>query len=46
MRIELVNGLLHSKLTLTYHGHTETIDRLIIDTGAAQTLISADAVFD
>jgi hypothetical protein len=46
MKIEYTNGLLYAELTLSYQGKTKAIDRLIIDTGAAQTLLSADAVFD
>ncbi|GAX88440.1 aspartyl protease family protein [Effusibacillus lacus] len=46
MKIDLVNHLLHTSLIITYGGRTESIDRLVVDTGAAQTLISSDAVFD
>lgn len=46
MNIEYVNGLLHAKMSITYQGQTTTIDRLVIDTGAWKTLLSADVVFD
>jgi hypothetical protein len=41
-----MNGLLHATVTLTYQGRAAVIERVIVDTGAARTLISADAVFD
>lgn len=33
-------------MTISYKGKTKVIDKLIIDTGAAHTLISSDIVFD
>ncbi len=44
MRIEYQDGLLFVSLTLTYQGRTHTVDRIILDTGAVQSLIDRDAV--
>lgn len=44
MKIEYQNGLLFVSLTLTYHGRTHSIDRVVLDTGAVQSLIDRDAV--
>ncbi|MBT2291687.1 retropepsin-like domain-containing protein [Paenibacillus albidus] len=44
MKIEYVDGLLQTSLTLKYKGQPLTIDKLVIDTGASHTLLSADAV--
>jgi len=46
VRIDLVDGLLQTSITIIYKGHSLTIDKLVIDTGASHTLISADAVAD
>ncbi|WP_151735387.1 retropepsin-like aspartic protease [Paenibacillus tengchongensis] len=46
MKIDYVDGLLQTSLTLIYKGQPLTIDKLVIDTGASHTLISADAVAD
>lgn len=46
MRIDYVDGLLQTSLTLIYKGQALTIDKLVIDTGASHTLLSADAVAD
>ncbi|WP_019121863.1 aspartyl protease family protein [Brevibacillus massiliensis] len=37
---------LHAAITLSYKGKITKIENVIVDTGAAHTLISADAVFD
>ena len=44
MRIELVNHLLETKMAISYKGKMKTIDKLVIDTGAAHTIISSDIV--
>ena len=44
MRIDLQDGLLFVSLTLVYQGRTYTIDRVVLDTGAAQSLLDRDAV--
>lgn len=44
MKIDLVNGLLQTSITLIYKGQTLTVDKVVIDTGASHTLLSADIV--
>lgn len=44
MKIEYVDGLLQTSLILNFKGQALTIDKLVIDTGASHTLLSADAV--
>ncbi|MEC0228193.1 aspartyl protease family protein [Paenibacillus alba] len=44
MKIDYVDGLLQTSITLNYKGQVLTIDKLVIDTGASHTLISADIV--
>ncbi|MDQ1910122.1 retropepsin-like aspartic protease [Paenibacillus sp. GD4] len=46
MIIELVDGLLQTTIKINYKGQALTIDKLVIDTGASHTLLSADAVAD
>ncbi|MCM3764482.1 retropepsin-like aspartic protease [Neobacillus niacini] len=46
MKLELINQLLESQITICYNGQTKVIDKLIIDTGAAHTIISSDIVDD
>ncbi|MBD0382632.1 aspartyl protease family protein [Paenibacillus sedimenti] len=46
MKIDLVDGLLQTSITINYKGQPLTIDKLVIDTGASHTLLSADAVSD
>ncbi|MCJ7842162.1 retroviral-like aspartic protease family protein [Lederbergia sp. NSJ-179] len=46
MKLEIVNRLLEVEMTISYKGKTKIIDKLIIDTGAAHTLISSDVVED
>jgi hypothetical protein len=46
MKIDLVDGLLQTSIMINYEGQTLTIDKLVIDTGASHTLLSADAVAD
>ncbi|MGG6312409.1 retropepsin-like aspartic protease [Paenibacillus macerans] len=42
MRIEYIDNLLQTSMTIRYKGRSLTIDHLFIDTGAAHTLISSD----
>ncbi|QQE77847.1 aspartyl protease family protein [Alicyclobacillus sp. SO9] len=44
MRIEYSHGLLLASLTITYRGQSKVIDRMAVDTGAAQTIVVSDAV--
>lgn len=42
MRIEYIDNLLQTSMTIRYKGRSLTIDHLVIDTGAAHTLLSSD----
>jgi len=44
VRIDYRDGLLFVSLTLEYGGHTQTVHNVILDTGAAQSLIAREAV--
>ncbi|WML41525.1 retropepsin-like aspartic protease [Neobacillus sp. OS1-2] len=44
MKLELVNLLLEGKMAISYKGQAKVIDKLVVDTGAAHTLISSDVV--
>lgn len=46
MKIDYVDYLLQTSLTIHYQGKTKVIDRMVIDTGAAHSLISSDIVDD
>lgn len=42
MQIALVDNLLQTSMTIHYKGSSMTIDHLVIDTGAAHSLLSSD----
>lgn len=42
MRIDLIDNLLQTSMTIYYKGRSMTIDNLVIDTGAAHSLLSSD----
>ena len=44
MKIEYKNGLLYTSLEIIYKGKRKIVNDIIIDTGAAHTIISPDAV--
>ncbi|MEF2247344.1 retropepsin-like aspartic protease [Paenibacillus sp. IITD108] len=44
MLIELVDNLLQASITICYKDRSLTIDNLVIDTGAAHSLLSSDVV--
>ena len=44
MDIEFRNGLLFTSMEITFRGMTKMVDNIVIDTGAAETLISPDIV--
>ncbi|WP_028986472.1 retropepsin-like aspartic protease [Thermicanus aegyptius] len=46
MNLELTDGLLFSSVVITYRGKSVTIRNVVIDTGAAESIISIDAVDD
>lgn len=41
-----MNHLLEVKMAISYKGITKIIDKLVVDTGAAHTIISSDIVED
>ncbi|MFD7524350.1 retropepsin-like aspartic protease [Paenibacillus chitinolyticus] len=44
MQIDLIDGLLQTSMTICYKGRSLIIDNLVIDTGAAHSLLSSDVV--
>lgn len=46
MKIELVDGLLQTSITIHFKGRALKLDKLVIDTGASHTLLSADVLAD
>ena len=44
MEIRFCDGLLFTSIKLTLDGNTKVIDNIVIDTGAAETIISPDVV--
>ncbi len=44
MRLELRDGLIFTSLSITYKGKIKRIENIILDTGAAQSIVSPDAV--
>ncbi len=46
MDIKLCDGLLYTAITISYRGIEKKIDNIVIDTGAAETIISPDIVED
>lgn len=46
MDIEFRDGLLFTSIRITYKNNYKIIDNVIIDTGAAETIISTDVVSD
>lgn len=46
MKIEFRDGLIFTSIEITYKGKSKVINNMVIDTGAAKTLISAYEVED
>lgn len=46
MKIEYRDGLLFTSIEIKYMGKSKVIDNIVIDTGAAQSLISQESVDD
>lgn len=46
MKLELRNGLLFTSLKIIFQGNEKIINNIVLDTGAAETLISPEAVLD
>jgi hypothetical protein len=44
MKNDFVDGLLQTSITLYYKGQVLTLNKLVIDTGASNTLLAADVV--
>lgn len=44
MNLELRDGLLFASIQLSFRGNKRIIDNIVIDTGAAESIISPDAV--
>jgi hypothetical protein len=44
MKIELIDHLLQTSMTVNYKGNSIKIDNLVIDTGAEHSLLSSDTV--
>ncbi|MNZ40074.1 hypothetical protein D3C78_575790 [compost metagenome] len=44
MQIKYIDSLLQTSMMIRYKGRSLTIDRLVIDTGAAHSLLSSDIV--
>ena len=44
MKLEYRNGLLFASIDIVFRGRRITVHDVIIDTGAVQTILSADAV--
>ncbi|MDM8548910.1 hypothetical protein QUF72_02485 [Desulfobacterales bacterium HSG2] len=46
MKIEIRNGLAYTSVSLTYEGRQITLDNILLDTGSAGTIFSADKILD
>ncbi|AGK98577.1 retropepsin-like aspartic protease [Clostridium pasteurianum] len=46
MKIEYRDGLIYTSINISYKGNSKIIDNVVIDTGAAGSIISPDAVDD
>lgn len=46
MNLEFKGGLLFTTIELTFSGHRKTIGNVVVDTGAAESIISPDVVED
>jgi len=46
MKLEFKDGLIFTSISITYKEHSKIIDNVVIDTGAAGSIISPDAVDD
>jgi hypothetical protein len=46
MQIEFQDGLLFASIQISFRGSTKVIENIVIDTGAAESIISPDAVED
>lgn len=46
MNIKFQDGLLFTSIQISFRGSTKVIENIVIDTGAAETIMSPDAVED
>ena len=46
MKIEVIDGLLLASIAIKYQGKCQTINRVVVDTGASHTILSSDAVHE
>ena len=46
MKLEYRDGLIFTKIELTYNNKTKTLDNIVLDTGATKSLISQEVVDD
>jgi len=46
MNMKFQDGLLYTSIQISFRGRTKVIENIVIDTGAAETIISPDAVED
>ncbi|KGK87399.1 aspartyl protease [Desulfosporosinus sp. HMP52] len=46
MNMKFQDGLLFTSIQISFRGNTKVIENIVIDTGAAETIISPDAVED
>lgn len=46
MNIQYKNGLLYTSVKICYQGRTKLIDNIVIDTGASESILSPDIVYD
>ena len=44
MNMKFQDGLLFTSIQISFRGRTKVIENIVIDTGAAETTISPDAV--
>jgi len=46
MRVEFKDGLIYTSIKVSFKGTSKNIDNIVIDTGAAESIISTDTVED
>lgn len=46
MKMEFREGLLFTSVQISFRGNTKVVENIVVDTGAAETIISPDVVED
>lgn len=46
MKMEFREGLLFTSVQISFRGNTKVVENIVVDTGAAETIISPDTVED